>query len=165
MPYARLILCLAAAGLMAGCASSAGSKTSQIDKNFLGGIGSYDQNRDGTVTCDEWRSAASNMFSKANKSGSGLLTEDEFPNLALADRTFLVANFKYYDTNNDSRVDRKEFVERPNPAFGYADKDKDCRLTEPEVVNARDLSAPPPSPPPARSTVATGSPGLPGNSY
>ena len=155
---ARLIFCLAAAGLAASCAGSSGPEVSTIDKSFLGGIGSYDQNHDGVVTCDEWRAAASNKFTRANKSGSGFLTGDEFSNLATSDRTFLVATFKYYDVNGDGKIDKKEFVERPNPAFTYADKDKDCRLTDLEQLTARNLSAPPREPAPSQSSVTTGSP-------
>ena len=158
IPTARLISCLAAAGLAASCAGSSGPEVSTIDKSFLGGIGSYDQNRDGIVTCDEWRAAATNKFTRANKSGSGFLTDDEFNNLAASDRTFLVATFKYYDVNGDGKIDKKEFVERPNPAFTYADKDKDCRLTEPELLSVRNLSAPPPAAAPRPSAIGTGAP-------
>lgn len=150
IPTARLIFCLAAAGMAASCASSGSSSSSgpaisTIDKSFLGGIGSYDQNHDGVVTCDEWRAAATNKFTKANKSGSGSLTGDEFQNLATSDRTFLVATFKYYDVNGDGKIDKKEFIERPNPAFTKADNDKDCRLTDLELLAARNLSTPPQS--------------------
>ncbi len=160
IPTARLIFCLAAAGLAASCAGSgsSGPEVSAIDKSFLGGIGSYDQNHDGVVTCDEWRTAATNKFTKANKSGSGFLTQDEFPNLATSDRTFTVATLKYYDVNGDGKVDKKEFVERPNPAFTFADKDKDCRLTDLEQLTARNLSAPPQS---ASSQSVSGSPNTP----
>jgi hypothetical protein len=68
-----------------------------------------------------------------------------------------VATFKYYDANGDGKVDKKEFVERPNPAFTYADKDKDCRLTDLEQLTARNLSAPPPQSAPSQSVTA-GSP-------
>jgi Ca2+-binding EF-hand superfamily protein len=163
IPHARLIICLAASSLMAGCGGgSSGPSVSAIDKGFLGGIASYDQNKDGVVTCDEWRTAATALFKKANKSGSGFLTPDEFQTMGNSDRTFLVATAKFYDANNDGKIDQKEFVERPNPAFAYADKDKDCRLTDVEQLTARNLSAPPRETPPARSTVATGSPGGPG---
>jgi hypothetical protein len=165
---ARLIFCLAAAGLTASCASSSssGPEISAIDRSFLRGIASYDQNRDGIVTCDEWRSAAANLFTSANKSGSGILTEDEFRNLATTDRTFLVATPKYYDANGDGKIDKKEFVERPNPAFAYADKDKDCRLNEPEMLIVRNLSAPaaPTTPRPA-SAIGTGAPAGTGGGY
>ncbi len=160
----RLIVCLAAAGLLTGCASagSSGPKLSDIDKNFLQGIGSYDQNHDGVVTCDEWRAAAANLFTAANKSHSGALTEEEFLSLGASDRTFIQAGFKYYDVNGDGKIDRKEFVERPNPAFAYADKDKDCRLTDAEQIEARNISAPP-APSTSKHDVATtgGSPGGP----
>jgi Ca2+-binding EF-hand superfamily protein len=162
-PAARLLLCLAATGLAAGCSTasstSSGPALSDVDKSFLRGITSYDQNRDGAVTCDEWRAAAAGLFAKANRSGSGAMTDAEFANLASTDRTFLVANFKYYDANGDGKVDRKEFVERPNPAFGYADKDGDCRLSEPELLTVRNLSAPPAdTAAPRRGVVGTSAP-------
>jgi len=161
-PAARLLFCLAAASLAAGCSSassSSGPAISDVDKSFLRGISSYDQNRDGTVTCEEWRAAAGGLFGKANRSGNGVMTEAEFANLAATDRTFLVANFKYYDANGDGKVDRKEFVERPNPAFGFADKDGDCRLNEPELLTVRNLTAPPAdTAAPRRGVVGTSSP-------
>jgi Ca2+-binding EF-hand superfamily protein len=164
IPTAQLILCLATAGFAAGCSGSSSGPSasapplSAIDKNFLGGIGSYDTNHDGVVTCDEWRTAASNLFTKANKSGSGALNQDEFRNLGASDRTFLAATFKFYDANGDGKIDKKEFVERPNPAFTYADKDKDCRLTDLELLTARSLSAPPPPAAPSGNPVVAGSP-------
>ena len=159
IPTAGLIFCLAAAGLTASCASSSskGPEVSTIDKSFLGGIGSYDKNHEGVVTCDEWRATAANLFTRANKSGSGVLTGDEFQNLATIDRTFLVAGFKYYDVNGDGKIDKKEFVERPNPAFNYADKDKDCRLTDLEQAAARNLSAPPSQSASSHGRATTGS--------
>lgn len=171
IPTARLLFCLAACGLVAGCASSgsatgpSGQKLSDVDKAFLGGIGSYDENRDRVVTCDEWRKAAAEAFTKANTSRTGFLTPDESRNLALSDRTFVVAKFDYYDVNRDGKVDKKEFVERPNPAFTYADKDGDCRLSEPELLVARNLVAPSAEPAPRRSAVGTGAPPGAGGGY
>lgn len=156
IPTVPLICCLAAAGLAASCGGSSGPNISATDKSFLGGISSYDLNRDGVVTCDEWREAAAKLFTRADKSGSGFLTEESFQNLTAIDRTFQVASFKYFDANGDGKIERAEFVERPNPAFNYADKDKDCRLTELEQLNARNLSGPPPSSNHSRAT--TGSP-------
>ena len=159
---ARLIFCLTATGLVASCASTSsspsGAKLSDIDQSFLRGISSYDQNRDGVVTCAEWQAAAGEAFAKANKSHSGFLTQDEFRNLAASDRTFLVATFAYYDTNGDGKIDRKEFVERPNPAFTHADNDKDCRLSESELITARNLVAPSSDQSPKRSAIGSGGP-------
>ena len=153
---ARLTFCLATAALAASCASSASPDVSGIDKNFLRGIGSYDQNHDGVVTCDEWRAAAASLFASVNRSGSGFLTEAEFNNLAASDRTFQIAGFKYYDVNRDGKIDKKEFVDRPNPAFTYADKDKDCRLTASEQLEARNLSGPQTDGPSKHDVATTG---------
>jgi EF hand domain-containing protein len=162
IPTARLTVCLAAAGLMASCASTSttpsGGKISDIDQSFLRGISSYDQNRDGVVTCTEWQTAAAEAFAKANKSRSGSLNQDEFRNLAASDRTFLVASFKFYDVNGDGKIDRAEFVDRPNPAFTYADKDKDCRLTDVELISARNLVAPSSEASPRRGAIGDGAP-------
>jgi hypothetical protein len=85
--------------------------------------------------------------------------------LAVSDRTFLVATFKYYDVNGDGKIDKKEFVDRPNPAFAYADKDTDCRLTEPELLTARNLAAPSAEAAPRRSAIGTGAPPGAGGGY
>lgn len=164
---AGLIICLASASLVAGCAgsNSAGPEISTVDKTFLRGIGSYDENRDGVVTCDEWRTAAASLFTKANKSGSGALNEAEFQTLATTDRTFLTANARYYDVNGDNKIDRKEFVDRPNPAFTHADKDNDCRLTEPELIVVRNISAAPVQTTARPSAIGTGQPTGSGGGY
>jgi hypothetical protein len=167
IPTARLIFCLAASALAASCSGSgsSGPEIAAVDQSFLRGISSYDQNRDGVVACDEWRSAAATLFTTANKSGKGFLTEDEFRSMAVTDRTFLVATFKYYDVNGDGKIDKKEFVERPNPAFAHADKDTDCRLTESELLTARNLSAPPVVTTARPSAIGNGAPRGSGSGY
>lgn len=168
---AGLILGLVATGLASGCATTASAPTpkapeiSAVDKSFLRGIGSYDQNRDRVVTCEEWRAAAAAMFTSANKSGSGALSEEEFVTLAKTDRIFLTASTKYYDANGDKKVDRKEFVDRPNAAFTYADKNNDCRLTEDEMVIVRSLTAPPAPSAPRPSAIGNGQPKGSGGGY
>ena len=127
-----------------GCASSAsGPKLSVIEKSFLGGIGSYDRDHDDVVTCDEWRTAAADLFAKADKSNTGALTEASYRSLTEIDRTFLVTPFTYFDTNGDAKIEKAEFLDRPNPAFTHADKDKDCKLTKLELATARTLSSSP----------------------
>ncbi|MGF1621007.1 MAG: hypothetical protein ACFCUR_10375 [Rhodomicrobiaceae bacterium] len=148
----RSTICLLTAGLIAGCASS-GPQLSVSEKSFLGGIGSYDKNQDGVVTCDEWRAAAAELFARADKSNAGALSESDYASLGAVDRTFLVTPFNYFDADGDGKITKAEFVERPNPAFVHADKDKDCQLTALELQTARNLSAP--ATRPDRRAIAT----------
>ncbi len=157
IPTAHLMLCLLAVSA-AGCAGSQGPALSAADKGFLGGVASYDQNHDNVVTCDEWKAAAGKLFARADKAGAGYLTQAEFPTLAKIDRTFSYTDFKYFDRNGDGKIDRAEFVEHPNPAFTYADKDKDCRLNELELLTARNQSSPPKPKKPKQTGPVTQSP-------
>jgi EF hand len=147
---------------LGGCAGSNHPDIPVADKGFLGGIASYDKNGDSVVTCDEWRAAALQLFTRADTTGAGVLTEAEFQSLAKIDRTFESAGFKLFDANHDGKVDKKEFVDRPNPAFAFADKDKDCRLSTLELQTARNLSDPPPPPSSASATSAAPGPNVPG---
>ncbi len=160
MPYGafRFAFCALAAGVLASCASSSqGPKISTVEKSFLGGVGSYDKNKDNVVTCQEWQAAAASLFSRAGK-GADVLTEANYRELALIDRTYAVTSFKYFDANSDGKIDRAEFVQRPNPAFTYADKDKDCRLTDLELKTARNIAAAPAQTSPSRRGPVTSSP-------
>jgi hypothetical protein len=148
----RSTICLLTAGLIAGCAST-GPQLSNTEKSFLGGIGSYDKDHNDVVTCDEWRAAAGDLFARADKSNAGALSETDYGSLGAIDRTFLVTPFKYFDADGDGRIAKAEFVERPNPAFAHADKDKDCQLTKLELQTARTLSAP--ATRPDRASIAT----------
>ncbi len=140
---------LFAAGL-AACAASSRPEIPVEAKGFLGGIASYDRNGDSIVTCDEWRAAALELFTKADRTGAGFLADAEFQSLAKIDRTFQTAGSKHFDANGDGKVEKSEFTDRPNPAFAFADKDKDCRLTSLELQVARNLADPPaPAGPPA----------------
>lgn len=152
IPIVELGVCLIASGLAMGCAGSSGSSLSKVDQSFLGGIASYDKNGDDVVTCDEWRAAADRLFGRADKSGAGVLTEAEYRELGRIDGTFAVTSFTYFDANKDGKIDKKEFVERPNPAFNLADKDKDCKLNEAELLAARTASSKPPAPKKPSST-------------
>ena len=45
--------------------------------------------------------------------------------------------FGYYDTNGDGKLDRAEFVDKPNRAFVLLDKGNSCRLDASQVAGAR----------------------------
>lgn len=126
--------------LLAACASGGGR--TETDRMFLTAAASWDSNRDNTVTCDEWKAYAGSIFDGADRNKAGALTPAEFKTLEVNDRMFSVADFKYFDANGNGRLERAEFVDRPNPAFQIADTDKDCRLTTMETTAARNLGTP-----------------------
>lgn len=137
------ILVFGVIAALAGCSSSGGR--SDADKMFLSAAASWDANRDDVVTCDEWKAYAGAVFDAADRNKAGALTPDEFKTLEAGDRMFSVADFKYFDVNASGRLDRAEFVDRPNPAFAIADADKDCRLSTLEMTAARNIASPKPS--------------------
>ena len=49
--------------LLAGCS---GSSLPEVDRVFLSAAGNWDRNRDGVVTCDEWRAYAAELFDSAD---------------------------------------------------------------------------------------------------
>ena len=66
------------------------------------------------------------LFKEADSDHDGKLTWEEFAKLPEIDRLFEVANFDYYDVNNQGYVTQADFVNRPNPAYAALDQDKSC---------------------------------------
>jgi EF hand/EF-hand domain pair len=122
--------------LLSACAAgdSVMSGASAVDQAFVSAAPTWDLDRDGTVTCEEWQLYASRLFAKFDLVGKGYLSPEEFRNLAFQDRLFETADFVYFDADRDGRVSRAEFVEKPNPAFRLLDKDHDCRLSNSELI-------------------------------
>lgn len=140
----RWLLLAITALLAAACSTGPGAGINEIDRAFLVSIVSWDMNKDGTVTCDEWKAYARAAFTEADANRDGKLTAAEFETMIKGDRLFFYANLQYYDTNRDGFVDAKELIDRPNPAFAYLDGDKDCRLTPDEISRTRLLTQAPP---------------------
>jgi Ca2+-binding EF-hand superfamily protein len=46
------------------------------------------------------------------------------------------ADFGYFDENQDSKITRKEFVEKPNAFILRFDRNGDCRVTADEIKAA-----------------------------
>jgi len=114
-----------------------GNSLSDIDRAFLQAAGSWDTNHDNVVTCNEWKSYAEDLFNGADINHDDSLDASEWPNLIKVDRLFDTANLAYYDANNDGKVSRTEFVDKPNPAFVLMDKGNTCKLDGAQIASAR----------------------------
>lgn len=153
-----------AALALSGCGGGGGSlnpfnqsPVSEVETVFLAAAGNWDRNKDGVVTCDEWKAYATELFDAADADRDGFLTQAEFDTIIKTDRMFETANFKYFDQNGDGKVSRAEFIDRPNPAFTLLDKSKTCQLTSTELSGGRQLlvqKKPLIGPPPETSTKA-----------
>ena len=126
---------LLASVLLAGCetGSSAMPNLSATDKAFVLAAATWDVDKNGVVTCDEWKAYATDLFRGAHGGTDGALNRDEFSKMVKVDRLFETADFAYFDTNKDGAVTLAELTDKPNPAFGFLDKNHDCSLTNDEM--------------------------------
>ena len=107
------------------------------DRVFLSAAGGWDRNRDGVVTCDEWKAYAAELFDSVDANRDGMLDRPEYAKLISTDRMFQTVEFGYYDANGDGKVARTEFVDKPNRAFALLDKSNECKLTANQTAGAR----------------------------
>jgi len=82
------------------------------EKAFVEAAPTWDLNKDGVVTCDEWKQYAGDVFRQADVNSDGALTKDEFQTIVAQDRLFEIADFSYFDADGDGRVTLTEFVRR-----------------------------------------------------
>jgi hypothetical protein len=146
-------LAVVVSAALSGCSSvpSLMGGPSEVDRTFLLAAGNWDRNKDGVVACDEWKAYAAELFDGADAGRKGFVTPEEWKAITAIDKMFETVDFKYYDRNGDGKVDRAEFVDRPNRAFELADRDKNCQLTTVELTAARTAGAP------AKTVVPAGS--------
>jgi hypothetical protein len=131
---AWFVLLVSAGLLLTACAGQGQlSGASSVDMAFVRAAPTWDLDRDGVVTCDEWKQYAGQAFSEADSGNKGYLTPEDFAKLATTDHLFEAANFAYFGGGASGRVTRAAFVDKPNPAFRLLDKRKDCRLTSEEL--------------------------------
>jgi Ca2+-binding EF-hand superfamily protein len=122
------------ATLVTGCAGQGQlSGASTVDMAFVRAAPTWDLDRDGVVTCDEWKLYATQLFAEADTGNKGYLTLEDFAILVKTDHLFEAADFAYFGGSSTGRVTRAAFVDKPNPAFRLLDKRKDCRLTSEEL--------------------------------
>jgi len=133
---AEVCLALAAALAVGGCASNSNpfSKTDDFQRTFIGAAQTWDLNKDGSVSCDEWAQYASSAFRDGDRNGDGALDAEEWTAVVRGDRLFEVANLAYYDANGDGRVSLEEITGKQNIAFQLLDRNKDCQIDRTETV-------------------------------
>ncbi|HEX2840637.1 EF-hand domain-containing protein [Hyphomicrobium sp.] len=133
----RTVTCLAlGAGLMTGgCASSSPfGKASDFDRTFISAAQTWDLDKNGSVSCDEWAQYVAQSFREADVNGDGALDAEEWKKLVANDRLFEVANLSYYDANGDGRVTVEEMTGKQNIAFKLLDRNGDCQIDRTEAV-------------------------------
>lgn len=110
---------------------------SETDRVFLMAAGSWDRNHDNTVTCDEWKTYATELFNSADANHDEAIDASEWSSVVSVDRLFQTADLSYFDANHDGKAARAEFVEKPNPAFRLLDTANTCTLSGEQVAGAR----------------------------
>jgi hypothetical protein len=96
----------------------------------------WDANHDGVYTCGEWKSFMDRIFTSADRNRDGHLDPSEFATVQKADATLADADFGYFDENQDGKITRKEFVEKPSAFILRFDRNGDCRVTADEIKAA-----------------------------
>lgn len=115
---------------------------SDFDLTFLSASSTWDLNKDGTVTCDEWKQYATQAFQEADADRDGSLTVQEWGTMSRNDKLFVTASHDYYDANNDGKVTLEELTGKPNRAFQLLDKNGDCQLGHDEKANVYSVAKP-----------------------
>ena len=107
----------------------------------------WDANHDGVYTCDEWKSNLDRIFTLADRNRDGHLDATEFATVRRADSALADADFGYFDENQDGKITRNEFVNKPSEFILRFDRNGDCRVTTDEMKAATQKS---PEGPPER---------------
>ena len=113
--------------------SVATAQSGRSDPLLNNGPPVWDTNHDGIFTCDEWKKFMEQLFVSGDKGRKGFLTRQEFDQVKKADPSLADADFGYFDENQDGKITRKEFVEKPSAFILRFDKNGDCRVTGDEI--------------------------------
>jgi len=139
-----LLAAVASASAQSVPAGDAGrSPRSAKDAPSTNGPDIWDTNHDGVYTCDEWKSYLDRLFTLADRNRDGHLDPSEFKIVRRAGATFADADFGYFDENQDGKITRSEFVEKPSEFILQFDKNGDCRVTPDEMKGATTDQKPP----------------------
>ena len=93
----------------------------------------WDANHDGVYTCEEWKGFMDRLFKSADRNHDGSLNRAEFDAVKKADPTLADADFGYFDENQDGKITRNEFVDKPSVFILRFDKNGDCKVTPEEI--------------------------------
>jgi EF-hand domain pair len=131
-----LTLAMLAAGNSLGRSSALAQSAARADPLLNNGPPVWDTNHDGIFTCDEWKKFMEQLFASGDRNRDGSLSPTEFAAIKKADPSFADADFGYFDENQDGKISRKEFVEKPSVFILRFDKNGDCRVTPEELKAA-----------------------------
>jgi hypothetical protein len=129
------ILAVLVVGIALG-SSAAMAQSGRGDPLLNAGPPVWDTNHDGVFTCDEWKKFMEQLFVSADKGRKGFLTRQEFDSVKKADPSLADADFGYFDENQDGKISRKEFVDKPSVFILRFDRNGDCRVTPEELKAA-----------------------------
>ena len=116
--------------------SAAGTSQPAQDALLKNGPPIWDTNHDGVYTCAEYKSFLDRIFTSADRNRDGNLDPSEFETIRKLDPTLADADFGYFDENQDGKITRKEFVDKPSVFFLKFDRNGDCRVTPDEIKAA-----------------------------
>jgi hypothetical protein len=122
--------------LLTGSPAFAQSAAGTQDALLKNGPPIWDANHDGVYTCAEYKSFLDRIFTSADRNRDGNLDPSEFETIRKADPTLADADFGYFDENQDGKITRKEFVDKPSVFFLKFDRNGDCRVTPDEIKAA-----------------------------
>jgi hypothetical protein len=117
-------------------ASSPGFAQSRPDPMLNNGPPLWDSNHDGVFTCEEWKKFMEQVFASGDRNRDGSLSPAEFEAIKKADPSLAEADFGYFDENQDGKISRKEFAEKPSAFILRFDRNGDCRVTPDELKAA-----------------------------
>ncbi len=169
VPVRRVWLLGASAAALGVCGcssapsiSSIGSpfgSSSSIDRTFVSAAQTWDFDKNGSVTCDEWKNYLASLVRESDGNGDGALEDAEFEKMAKTDRLFTVADRSYYDASGDGKVTLDEMTGKQNAAFKQLDKNNDCQIDRNETVRVLQVEGPKPSTAPNTDQRAPGGAG------
>jgi Ca2+-binding EF-hand superfamily protein len=133
----RSVRVLAGVLMLAGCGGNTGplASVSPTDLKFVAAVATWDVNRDGNVTCSEWKQYSASLLKNADRDRDGILARQEFEAMSRQDRLFATIGLAYFDADGDGRITLPELADKPNPAFALLDRNGDCTISPNERIN------------------------------